>query len=104
MNLSKLTISDLSSLMAHLYRRMSKVEERTPENTAIWEVLAFKRNCIGTEFTKRMDAINFPVKGTDTERQRSEWLTNRLSELIPVEDRGKVSDILQDHLTHFNII
>lgn len=60
MELSELTISDLSTLMTHISRRMSKLSERTLENSALWEELAFKRGCLATEFNIRMAVIKFP--------------------------------------------
>lgn len=66
--LSDLSMIDLSALMSHYSRRMSKLTERTPENTALWEQMAFKRGCLGTEFQRRIDLINFPTitkKDTD---------------------------------------
>lgn len=60
MTLAELSIADMSALMAHLSRKMSQLKERTPENTKAWEVLAFQRGCIGTEFQKRVNEIQFP--------------------------------------------
>lgn len=60
MKLEELSISDLSALMQKLSRQMSKLQDRTEENTEMWEQLAFKRSCCGSEFDRRLEQIEFP--------------------------------------------
>ena len=59
MDLKELTIADLSAMLQYYSRMMNKVQERTPENTIVWEGLAFKRSTVSAEFAKRLENINF---------------------------------------------
>lgn len=60
MELSELSMADLSAAIATLSRKMSRLQERTPENTKEWEELAFKKGCLGSEMERRLNNINYP--------------------------------------------
>lgn len=107
MNLSELSVSDISTFMSHISRRMSKIQDRTEANTTLWEQLAFHRSCLATELQKRLNAVTFPERSkyaNSSEYDRSNWLANGLSELIPVEDRWKASEVLEEHLKFFGVV
>lgn len=59
-SLTSLSIADLSALMARYSKQMSTIQDRTPENTELWEQLAFKRGCCATEFEFKESMIIFP--------------------------------------------
>lgn len=61
MKLSDLSINDLSAIMANLSKRMSRLEEKSEENASLWEQLAFRRACVASEFTNRLDKIEYPL-------------------------------------------
>lgn len=73
MTLSELSISDLSALMAYFSRKMSKMQDRTPENTNAWEVLAFSKSCVINEMEKRIGEIQFLGATLMSKAEEQEW-------------------------------
>lgn len=61
MKIQELTLTDLGVVMSQISKRMSKLEERTPENTKEWELLAYKRTCLIQEMNSRIEKIEFPM-------------------------------------------